>query len=334
MPFSKLKRTHKYDVSVKNALLVVVELLDQREMECSVANDSSAQECVNIVLNRLQVHAEGFYFGLQYLNKQKHRYRWLELDKSLKKQLDKAGSVSSHVLRFGVMYYIPNISKLQTKQARHLYFLQVRKLITENSFNCSLDAICVLASYSLQAEFGDFNPAVHNVRFLQNYPVFPSKLYGNAPDELFEKVLKLYKERHGLSGDQAELCYMTEAQQIEDYGVEYVEAKMDRTKEDVSIGTSSVGLVLRFRPQSSETGTHSGVDADTVENKQMISWSKIHQMNYKDTSFLVVRLDKSEMKFTVKSNEECRYLWVRSIGNHQIYRQSRKLSLAAASSRS
>ena len=73
MPFSKLKRTHKYDVSVKNALLVVVELLDQREMECSVANDSSAQECVNIVLNRLQVHAEGFYFGLQYLNKQKHR---------------------------------------------------------------------------------------------------------------------------------------------------------------------------------------------------------------------------------------------------------------------
>ena len=29
---------------------------------------------------------------------------------------------------------------------------------------------------------------------------------------------------------------MTEAQQIEDYGVEYVEAKMDRTKEDVSIG--------------------------------------------------------------------------------------------------
>ena len=94
----------------------------------------------------------------------------------------------------------------------------------------------------------------------------------------------------------------------------------------VILGTSSVGLVLRFRPQSSETGTHSGVDADTVENKQMISWSKIHQMNYKDTSFLVVRLDKSEMKFTVKSNEECRYLWVRSIGNHQVCQYAYKFS--------
>ena len=94
----------------------------------------------------------------------------------------------------------------------------------------------------------------------------------------------------------------------------------------VILGTSSVGLVLRFRPQSSETGTHSGVDADTVENKQMISWSKIHQMNYKDTSFLVVRLDKSEMKFTVKSNEECRYLWVRSIGNHQVCQYAAKFS--------
>ena len=112
----------------------------------------------------------------------------------------------------------------------------MKRLVTENALNCSLDTICTLASYSLQAEFGNYNPNVHNVRFLQNYPVFPSKLYGNAPDELFEKVLKLFKERQGLSMEQAEISYLTEAQQIEDYSVEYVEAKMDRTKEDVSIG--------------------------------------------------------------------------------------------------
>ena len=73
MPFKRLKRTHRYDVSTKNALLILVELLDQKEIECSVSIDSPAQECLDIVLNRLQVQSEGFYFGLQYLNKQKHR---------------------------------------------------------------------------------------------------------------------------------------------------------------------------------------------------------------------------------------------------------------------
>ncbi len=238
MPLPKLKRTRRYDVSSKNALLVMVELLDQRVIECSVAVDSVAQDCLDIVLNRLQVQSEAFYFGLQYLNKQKHRYRWLELDRSLKKQLAKAnqGSSPNHLLRFGVMYYATNVSKLQHRQTRHLYFLQLKKLITESGLNCSSDTVCLLASYSLQAEFGDYDPNTHTTRFLQNYSVFPSKFYGNAPDELFEKVLHLYQQRQGIPSEEAEMLYLSEAQQIEDYSVEYVDAKMDRTKEDVSIG--------------------------------------------------------------------------------------------------
>ena len=71
----KLKRAHKYSVSTKNALLIVVELLDQKLIECSVGVESLAQECLDIVLSRLQINEETFYFGLQHLNKQ-HRLEY------------------------------------------------------------------------------------------------------------------------------------------------------------------------------------------------------------------------------------------------------------------
>ena len=50
------------------------------------------------------------YFGLRYVNK-KLQFRWVELDKSLKKQLDK--NAHSPLLYFGVMYYIPDAQRIR-----------------------------------------------------------------------------------------------------------------------------------------------------------------------------------------------------------------------------
>ena len=44
------------------------------------------------------------FFGLRYINR-KLQSRWLELDKAVKKQLDRFAQ--SPLLYFGVMYYIP-----------------------------------------------------------------------------------------------------------------------------------------------------------------------------------------------------------------------------------
>jgi tyrosine-protein phosphatase non-receptor type 14/21 len=62
------------------------------------------------------------YFGLRYVTK-KLQFHWIELDKPLKKQLDKHAQGShSPRLYFGVMFYIPGAQKLPDEVARSVQY--------------------------------------------------------------------------------------------------------------------------------------------------------------------------------------------------------------------
>lgn len=62
---------------------------------------------------RLQTH----YFGLWFQGKtQAPAHRWVELEKPLKKQLDKFGN--EPLLFFGVMFYVPSVSRLEQEATR------------------------------------------------------------------------------------------------------------------------------------------------------------------------------------------------------------------------
>lgn len=61
----------------------------------------------------LQTH----YFGLWFHGKtQAPSQRWVELEKPLKKQLDKFGN--EPLLFFGVMFYVPSVSRLEHEATR------------------------------------------------------------------------------------------------------------------------------------------------------------------------------------------------------------------------
>lgn len=55
------------------------------------------------------------YFSLWYFNKQ-NQQRWIDLDKPLKKQLDKYGLEPT--VYFGVVFYIPSVIQLQQEITR------------------------------------------------------------------------------------------------------------------------------------------------------------------------------------------------------------------------
>lgn len=55
------------------------------------------------------------YFSLWYLNKQ-NQQRWIDLEKPLKKQLDKYGLEPT--VYFGVVFYIPSVTQLQQEITR------------------------------------------------------------------------------------------------------------------------------------------------------------------------------------------------------------------------
>ena len=98
-------------------------------------------------------------------------------------------------------------------------------------------------------------------------------------------------------------------------------------------GTSPVGVTLcselgdvaaAVAPLHRQTASGCSETSEMSVNngsKELISWSRIHRMLYKDSAFLVIKMDKSELKVVLESGIESRYFWVRSIGNHLVSKQ-------------
>lgn len=56
MPFKwRLKKTRKYDISTKNVFIVGVYLLDNAYLECTLTADSTGQECLNSIAQRIEL---------------------------------------------------------------------------------------------------------------------------------------------------------------------------------------------------------------------------------------------------------------------------------------
>jgi len=68
-------------------------------------------DLLTLVFNLLQIE----YFGLRYIDR-RLQFRWVDLDRPLKKQLDK--HAESPLLYFGVMFYVNNVMSIQDTLAR------------------------------------------------------------------------------------------------------------------------------------------------------------------------------------------------------------------------
>ncbi|OXB55333.1 hypothetical protein ASZ78_002504 [Callipepla squamata] len=117
LPFGlKLKRTRRYTVSSKSCLVARIQLLNNEFVEFTLSVESTGQESLEAVAQRLELR-EITYFSLWYCNKQSQR-RWVDLDKPLKKQLDKYALEPT--VYFGVVFYVPTVSQLQQEITRGL----------------------------------------------------------------------------------------------------------------------------------------------------------------------------------------------------------------------
>uniref|UniRef100_A0A8C0MFF5 protein-tyrosine-phosphatase n=1 Tax=Canis lupus familiaris TaxID=9615 RepID=A0A8C0MFF5_CANLF len=176
MPFGlKLRRTRRYNVLSKNCFVTRIRLLDSNVIECTLSVESTGQECLEAVAQRLELR-ETHYFGLWFLSKSQQA-RWVELEKPLKKHLDKFSN--EPLLFFGVMFYVPNVSWLQQEATRYQYYLQVKKDVLEGRLRCTLEQVIRLAGLAVQADFGDYNQ-FDSQDFLREYVLFPMDNHGNS----------------------------------------------------------------------------------------------------------------------------------------------------------
>uniref|UniRef100_A0A8C4NIX1 Protein tyrosine phosphatase non-receptor type 14 n=1 Tax=Dicentrarchus labrax TaxID=13489 RepID=A0A8C4NIX1_DICLA len=242
MPFRlKLRRTRRYNVLSKNYFVTRIRLLDSNVIECTLSVESTGQECLEAVAQRLELR-ETHYFGLWFQGKtQAPAHRWVELEKPLKKQLDKFGN--EPLLFFGVMFYVPNVSRLEQEATRYQYYLQVKKEVLDGRLHCTVEQGIRLAGLAVQADFGDFTQFMSQ-DFLREYVLFP--VVNEVLEEWTQKVAEEHKSHCRMQAAEAELLYIKEVEKLDGFGQESFPAK-DNYTNDIFIGVSFIGVFVKHR---------------------------------------------------------------------------------------
>ncbi|XP_019407926.1 PREDICTED: tyrosine-protein phosphatase non-receptor type 21 isoform X1 [Crocodylus porosus] len=303
LPFGlKLKRTRRYTVSSKSCLVARIQLLNHEFVEFTLSVESTGQESLEAVAQRLELR-EITYFSLWYYNKQNQR-RWVDLDKPLKKQLDKYALEPT--VYFGVVFYVPTVSQLQQEITRYQYYLQLKKDILEGNIPCTLEQAIHLAGLAVQADFGDYDQ-YESQEFLQRFALFPVGWLQeeNILEEATQKVALLHQKYRGLTPPDAEMLYMQEVERMEGYGEESYPAK-DSQGSDIFVGACLDGVFVKHK---------------NGRPPVVFRWHDIANMSHNKSFFALELANKEEtIQFQTEDMETAKYVWRMCVARHKFYR--------------
>ncbi|KAM5238486.1 tyrosine-protein phosphatase non-receptor type 14 [Ctenodactylus gundi] len=306
MPFGlKLRRTRRYNVLSKNCFVTRIRLLDGSAIECTLSPESTGRECLEAVAQRLELR-ETHYFGLWFLSKSQQA-RWVELEKPLKKHLDKFAN--EPLLFFGVMFYVPNVSWLQQEVTRYQYYLQAKKDVLEGRVRCTLEQAIRLAGLAVQADFGDYHQ-FDSQDFLREYVLFPMDLVLEEAvlEELTQKVAQEHKAHSGILPAEAELMYINEVERLDGFGQEVFPVK-DNHGNSMQLGIFFMGIFVRTR-----IGRQAAVHR----------WNDIGSVTHNKSTILVELVSKEETAlFHTDDIENAKYVSRLFTTRHKFYKQNK-----------
>uniref|UniRef100_A0A668AJK8 Tyrosine-protein phosphatase non-receptor type n=1 Tax=Myripristis murdjan TaxID=586833 RepID=A0A668AJK8_9TELE len=303
MPFRlKLRRTRRYNVLSKNYFVTRIRLLDSNVIECTLSVESTGQECLEAVAQRLELR-ETHYFGLWFQGKtQAPAQRWVELEKPLKKQLDKFGN--EPLLFFGVMFYVPSVSRLEQEVTRYQYYLQVKKEVLDGRLHCTVEQGIRLAGLAVQADFGDFTQFMSQ-DFLREYVLFLLAMEYEVLEEWTQKVAEEHKSRCRMQPAEAELLYIKEVEKLDGFGQESFAAK-DNYTNDIFIGVSFIGVFVKHR------------------NGRSIIWKDIGTIAHNKSAITVEITSKDDtIIFHTEDMEMSKYIARLFTARHKFYKQNK-----------
>ncbi|XP_060717646.1 protein 4.1b isoform X9 [Tachysurus vachellii] len=282
-----------------------VILLDGAVIERDLEKKAVGQVLFNKVCEYLNL-LERDYFGLAAWDSSNNKV-WLKFSKPVHKQ------IKSHdaTFTFSVKFYPPDPSLLAEDITRYLLCLQLRTDILASRLPCPPDILAVLGSYTVQAEFGDYNPELHGKEFFSNIPLAP-----NQTPELEEAVAELHQTLKSMSPAEADQGFLQNVKTLHMYGVHLHPAK-DASGGDVMLGVCADGLVVY----------------EDEENTQSFSWPTVLNIFYKHSNFQA-RVSHSEdasentIKFTLPSYRACKCLWKNAVEHHGFFRNFKDLAKA------
>nr|KAF6312014.1 neurofibromin 2 [Pipistrellus kuhlii] len=304
MSFSSLKRKQPKTFTVR-----IVTMDAEMEFNCEMK--WKGKDLFDLVCRTLGLR-ETWFFGLQYTIKD--TVAWLKTDKKvLDHDVSKEEPVTFHFL---AKFYPENAEEeLVQEITQHLFFLQVKKQILDEKIYCPPEASVLLASYAVQAKYGDYDPSVHKRGFLAQEELLPKRvinLYQMTPEMWEERITAWYAEHRGRARDEAEMEYLKIAQDLEMYGVNYF-AIRNKKGTELLLGVDALGLHI-YDPENRLTP------------KISFPWNEIRNISYSDKEFTIKPLDKKidVFKFNSSKLRVNKLILQLCIGNHDLFMRRRK----------
>ncbi|XP_076243926.1 protein tyrosine phosphatase Meg isoform X3 [Calliopsis andreniformis] len=286
------------------SLSAVVVFLDDTQHTFQLDKRAKGQALLDLVFQHLEL-VEKDYFGLQYAENgatacthSPDVMRWLDPTKPVKKQ------IRSGQFYFKVKFYVSDPSKLQEEYTRYQFYLQIRRDILQGKLQLPPSTACLIASYTVQSELGDYHPEEHGPGYLSRLQLIPGQT-----EEMEKKIAELHKLHKGQLPADAEFNFLDHAKRLDMYGVELHKAR-DSTNKEIQLGVTSIGLVV----------FQNGIKIN------VFSWSKIVKISFKRKQFFIqLRREQSEnydtlLGFNMQTYRSSKNLWKACVEHHTFFR--------------
>lgn len=235
--------------------------------------------------------------------------RWLDPNKPFRKQWNsvRLSGEACATLSFRVKFYVTDPSRLHEEYTRYQFYLQIKRDIFRGKLPVGLNTACLLASYTVQSELGDYNPLEHTHGYLADMQLLPEQ---NEDTE--HRISELHKLHRGQLPADAEYNYLEHAKRLDMYGIDFHRAT-DSAGKELSLGVSSIGLLVY----------QNGIRINTF------SWSKMVKVSFKRKDFFIqLRREPSEsydtlLGFSMGAHRNAKSLWKACVEHHSFFRLQR-----------
>uniref|UniRef100_A0A8C1RFV1 Ezrin b n=1 Tax=Cyprinus carpio TaxID=7962 RepID=A0A8C1RFV1_CYPCA len=282
------------------------------ELEFAVQPSTTGKQLFDQVVKTIGLR-EIWYFGLQCMDS-KGYYTWLKLDKKVSAQDVKKENPLQ--FKFRAKFFPEDVTdELIQDITQKLFFMQVKDGILSDEIYCPPETAVLLASYSVQAKFGDFSKEVHRPGYLTSDRLLPQRVLDQhklSRDQWEERIQVWHEEHRGMLKEDAMLEYLKIAQDLEMYGVNYFDIK-NKKGTQLWLGVDALGLNIYEKE-------------DKLTPKIGFPWSEIRNISFNDKKFVIKPIDKKSPDFVFYSprlriNKRILQL---CMGNHELYMRRRK----------
>ncbi|XP_023704344.1 merlin isoform X2 [Cryptotermes secundus] len=205
--------------------------------------------------------------------------------------------------------------ELVQEVTQHLFFLQVKQAILSMDIYCPPEASVLLASYAVQAKYGDYDDATYKPGMLASEDLLPQRVidqYQMTPEMWEDRIKIWYADHRGMSRDEAEMEYLKIAQDLDMYGVNYFPISNKKDTE-LWLGVTALGLNIYEKENK-------------LTPKTTFTWSEIRHISFDDKKFIIKPVEKSSPNFVFFSQKVRmnKLILDLCIGNHDLFMRRRK----------